>query len=133
MNMRIGELAATSGERVKTLRYWDDLGLLPSRRDGNGYRRFDPGAPERVALIRSAQALGFTLRDVRGILELRREGVRPCRHVREHLRDHLAQVRRRLAELRALEGELDGRLEWAERHPEPPCDEGCVYLMAREG
>lgn len=126
--MRIGELAHATGERVKTLRYWEDRGLLVAQRSDSGYRHFDPDAVERAGFIRSAQALGFTLDEIGSVLELRAEGVAPCDDVRRQLRNHLATVRARRAQLERLEADLGARLAWAEQHPAPACEVGCVYL-----
>jgi DNA-binding transcriptional MerR regulator len=128
MTLSIGQLAAATRERVKTLRFWSDLGLLTAERGSNGYRYYDPGMARRVAFIRGTQELGFSLDDIRGILDLRKEGLQPCDEVRENLQAHLSAVRTRITELQALEGELSARLTWAQAHPDPKCDEGCVYL-----
>lgn len=126
--MRIGELALATGESVRTLRYWADAGLLDAARTESGYRAFDEDTVERVAFLRQAQALGLTLAEIRGVLELRREGVRPCAHVRQRLEAHLAVVRERIEALQALEDNLAARVAWARVEPAPQCDEGCVYL-----
>jgi len=128
--MRIGELAAATGERVKTLRYWHDEGILEAERSEAAYRVFGGSMVERVAFVRRAQGLGFTLAEIREMLRLRDEGRRPCAHVRAGLERHLAAVRHRLRELRALERELAVRVERARVDPAPPCDDGCVYLDA---
>lgn len=126
--MRIGELATATGETVKTLRYWQDEGLLEAQRSANGYRAFAPAMIDRVRFLRGAQALGLTLHEIREVLHLRQEGVRPCEHVRHRLRTHLATVRERLGQLHVLEHDLERRLAWADAHPEIECDDGCVYL-----
>jgi DNA-binding transcriptional MerR regulator len=129
MTYRIGELARATGETVKTLRYWTNQGLLNAERGENGYRHYSPEAVTRAAFIRATQALGFTLEETRGILVLRDEGVQPCEHVRDRLKMHLAAVQSRIKELQILEDELTARLAWAERHPEPECSQGCIYLV----
>ena len=127
--LSIGELARETGETVKVLRYWTDLGLLITERGDNRYRYYPPAMAERVGFIRSTQALGFSLQEIRGILALREEGVQPCDEVREELSAHLAAVRERIEELQHLERDLKARLKWAETHPDPGCEsEGCVYL-----
>lgn len=126
--MRIGELARETGESVRTLRYWEGEGLLTAERSDSGYRLFPEGMIDRVSFLREAQALGLGLREIRGLLELRDDGVQPCEHARDRLREHLDDVRTRLRDLRALERELEERLAWAEANPEPECDDGCVYL-----
>ena len=130
MTLSIGDLAARTRESVKTLRYWTDQGLLEARRGDNNYRYYPPDTPQRVAFIRSAQALGFPLADIGDILRLRSTGTTPCDHVRADLRKHVQSVRERLAELSDLERELSERLAWAEADPRPECNtEGCVYLL----
>lgn len=126
--MRIGELAAATGETVKTLRFWESQGLLEAERSESGYRYFLDRMAERSRFIRQAQALGFTLNEIRDILELRDEGLQPCDNVRSRLREHLRVIRDRLGELKALESELESRLRWAEADAEPLCEDGCVYL-----
>ena len=126
--MRIGELAEATGENVKTLRYWEDEDILDARRAASGYRYFGLHAVERVLFIREAQGLGFTLAEIRRILELREESGQPCAEVREQLRDHLELVRARLVQLSSLEAKLAARLRWAVTHPVPGCQDGCVYL-----
>lgn len=131
MRMRIGQLAAQAGLSVDGLRYYEQLGLLaPRERSEAGYRLYDEEALERLRFIRRAQELGLRLQEIREILEIRAGGRPPCRHVRDLLARRLGEVEARLAELERLRDELRSRLEWAEAHPDPRCDERevCVYL-----
>ena len=131
MTLRIGRLAKATEETVKTLRYWTNLGLLEAERGENGYRYYQEDAPQRIAFIRSAQEFGFTLSEIQDILALRASGVKPCDHVRTRIKTHLVTVRSRIAELEALERDLEARLSWAEAHQDPECQmDGCVYLAA---
>lgn len=125
----IGHLARETGETVKTLRYWTDLGLLDHTRRGSGYRVYGPGSAERVRFIRTAQQLSFSLHDIAGVLAARAAGEPPCATVRRDLGAHLATVREQIARLQTLEAQLVTRLTYAEAHPDPACDSaGCVYL-----
>lgn len=130
--LRIGELARRTRESVKTIRFWENEDLLAAERSDSGYRHFPERMVERVAFIRSAQALGFTLEEIREILDLRSEGARPCDDVRDALTAHLQTVCSRIRELRALEADLTQRLAWANHHPDPDCAdaEGCIYVQA---
>ncbi len=131
MTLSIGQLAKATGRTVKTLRYWTNLGLLEAERGENGYRYYREDVSQRIAFIRSAQEFGFTLSEIQDILTLRASGAKPCEHVRTRLEAHLVAVRSRIAELEALERDLEARLRWAEAHPEPECQmDGCVYLAA---
>ncbi len=94
MPLSIGDLATLTHERVKTLRYWTDQGLLKAERGANNYRYYSQDTPQRVAFIRSAQALGFTLADIGDILRLREAGVVPCDHIRADLRNNLNRAAR---------------------------------------
>ncbi|MBI0445558.1 MULTISPECIES: MerR family DNA-binding protein [Deinococcus] len=128
-DMPIGQLATLTGESVKALRYWTDFGLLTVERRPSGYRHYPPEAAEQVRFIRSAQAAGFTLDEIRRILLARQDGQKPCAHVKADLDAHLKTVRAQIAQLQALEAQLQARVTWAEEHPDPACDSaGCVYL-----
>ena len=129
--LRIGELASATGETVKTLRFWEQQGLLEAYRSETGYRYFGDRMVERPRFIRRAQALGFTHVEIREILELREKGRQPCKEVREQLRAHLDAIRIRLGELQRMESELEARLRWAdEADEEPLCQKDCVYLTS---
>lgn len=129
VNYSIGQLSKQTRESVKTLRFWTEQKLLDTTRGSNGYRYYQADMVKRVSFIRSAQAIGFTLAEIRSILELRAEGVKPCAEVRQELQNHLTKVQEGMAELKQLESELSARLNWAAQHPDPDCEsDGCVYL-----
>lgn len=126
--MRIGELAERSGVSTKTIRYYEDIGLVPpAARLASGYRDYQPSMLDRLAFIRAAQALGLSLGEIRGIVALRDDGQTPCGHVLDLLRTRSAELDRRIAELRALRGELNrlvaraGALDPADCDPERIC------------
>ena len=98
--MLIGDLADRAGLSAKAIRFYEQAGLLPQPpRTSSGYRDYPPGAVDRLAFIRHAQAAGFTLADIRGVLAIRDSGQAPCQHVSVLIGEHLAQVERRIAEL----------------------------------
>lgn len=100
--MRIGELAAASGLTTKTLRFYEQAGLLPGPpRTSSGYRDYPAHTGARLAFIRDAQVAGLTLAEIRSILALRDGGQAPCQHVTALIDEHLAEIERRLAELAA--------------------------------
>jgi MerR family Zn(II)-responsive transcriptional regulator of zntA len=128
---RIGELAREAGVSRDTLRFYEREGLLrPEGRSEGGYRLYDEGAFQRLRFIKQAQALGLTLDDIKAVLEVMHEGRPPCADVRRILRQKVALLDERIAELSALRDSLFRRLEWAEAHPDPACDgkDHCVYL-----
>jgi MerR family transcriptional regulator, copper efflux regulator len=98
--MLIGELAAEAGVPAKTIRFYEQAGLMPAPpRTPAGYRDYPPGALDRLAFIRHAQVAGFTLAEIRSVLVIRDSGDPPCRHVATLIGQHLAQVERLIAEL----------------------------------
>jgi len=98
--MRIGLLAAQAGITAKTIRFYEDTGLMPApARTSAGYRDYPAGAAARLAFIRDAQAAGLSLAEIRSILVIRDDGQPPCQHVTDLIDQHLAQVSQRLAEL----------------------------------
>jgi MerR family copper efflux transcriptional regulator len=101
--MRIGEAAAAAGMTAKTLRFYEERGLLPAtERSPNGYRSYGEETVTRLQFIRRGQAAGLTLTQIRDILRLRDAGTAPCGHVRELLRKELEDLDRQLAELVSL-------------------------------
>jgi DNA-binding transcriptional MerR regulator len=100
--MRIGELAARAGTTTRTLRYYESRGLLPARRDGNGYRAYDEGDLELLRQIRVLRDFGFELEETRPFVECLRAG-----HPQgDSCPASLAVYRRKLDELDSLIGEL---------------------------
>lgn len=93
--VRIGEIATRSGVSAKTIRYYEDIGLLqPPPRTASGYRDYEPTTVDRLAFVRAAQAVGLTLGEIRGIVALRDDGETPCNHVLALLRDRAAELDR---------------------------------------
>ncbi|MGH3490174.1 MAG: heavy metal-responsive transcriptional regulator [Actinopolymorphaceae bacterium] len=114
--MKIGELAAASGATPKTIRFYEQAGLLaePTRRP-SGYRDYGPEFIDRLHFIRRAQAAGLSLRDVRQVLAIYDRGEPPCGHVQRVLTERLDQVRAQIAELATLETHLEALLDHAEQ------------------
>ena len=104
---RIGELARAHNLNPKTIRYYEELGLLPPpTRSASGYRLYGEGDRARLAFIGKAKAIGLTLADIRDILALRDGGTQPCSHVVTLLDQKLAAVERQIQELAAFREEL---------------------------
>jgi MerR family transcriptional regulator, copper efflux regulator len=121
--MRIGELAAVSGVSAKTIRYYEDIGVLdPPARTPSGYRDYTPEATDRLAFIRSAQAVGLSLGEIRGIVALRDRGTTPCGHVLDLITARAADLDRRIRELQRLRTELGRLVDRAQRLDPADCD-----------
>ncbi|AZS39449.1 heavy metal-responsive transcriptional regulator [Microbacterium oxydans] len=129
--MRIGELADAAGTTTKTLRFYEDQGLLPSaERTPAGYRDYTADALTRIGFIHRGQAAGLTLAQIRQILDIRDHGQAPCGHVRDLLDTRLADIDQQIAQLNDLRNTLAGLRDHAE-HVEPDtCSsvDVCRYL-----
>ncbi|MGW0999509.1 heavy metal-responsive transcriptional regulator [Streptomyces sp. NPDC002523] len=105
--MRTGELAAASGLTAKTIRFYEQARLLPEPpRTPGGYRDYPQQAVQRLAFVREAQSAGLTLAEIRSVLAVRDSGEAPCVHVAELVEQHLVDIERRMAELRATRSAL---------------------------
>jgi DNA-binding transcriptional MerR regulator len=117
--MRIGELADQLGVNTKTIRYYEEIGLVPrAPRTPSGYRDYSEADIARLAFIKSAQRLGLSLEEIREILSLRERGEAPCAYVRDVIGEQLRSIDVRIKELRALRTELRELNEAADRIPE---------------
>jgi MerR family copper efflux transcriptional regulator len=105
--MQIKELAQKSNISSKTIRYYEEIGLLPlPRRLPNGYRDYDEGDVERAKFVVGARNLDFSLDDIDEILALRDRREAPCRVVLDMLQQRAGQVSQRIIELQRLEADL---------------------------
>ena len=105
--MRIGQLAELTGLTDRTIRYYERIGILTDPgRTASGYRDYEPDTVDRLRFVRGAQTAGFTLEEIRGVLDLRDGGMAPCSHVETLIADKLREVDVRLAELRDTQSNL---------------------------
>ncbi|MGH8982716.1 MAG: heavy metal-responsive transcriptional regulator [Acidimicrobiia bacterium] len=105
--MRIGVLAEQTELSTKTIRYYEAIGVLPKpERTPSGYREYTSEAAERLRFVRSAQAVGLTLGEIREILAYRDRGDVPCAHVVELIRRRATYVDQQIAQLEAMRTEL---------------------------
>jgi MerR family copper efflux transcriptional regulator len=112
--MQIGEAARQAGLSTTTIRYYEDIALMPHPpRAPNGYRNYGPDAIERLRFIREAQETGLTLAEIASVLELRRQGEPTCHHVVDLLERHLEDVDRRIEALLASRESYSSLIERA--------------------
>lgn len=105
--MQIGELARATGCRVVTIRYYERIGVLhPPARAGNNYRVYGDGHLQRLRFIRRTRELGFSLDEVRTLLDVVDEGGYTCEDIRGLAQSHLDDVRARLQDLQRMEAML---------------------------
>jgi len=106
--LTIGDLAKATDTKVETIRYYERVGLLPSpaRTATGNYRAYTAEQLGRLSFIRRSRDLGFTLEQIRELLDLADRKEQSCEAVDAIAREHLAEVTRKLADLAALQHEL---------------------------
>lgn len=111
-SLKIGEVSQASGVGIEALRFYERSGLLgkPVRSEGN-YRLYDEGILERLSFIKKAQTLGFSLDEIKRIINDAQSGASPCDDVREIVRRRLAELDVRMREMKRYRKELAETLE----------------------
>lgn len=105
--LTIGDLAKVTGTKVATIRYYEQIGLLPApTRTAGGFRAYRPHELERLRFVRRCRDLGFTLDQVRDLLGLAAHEDQVCADVDRMAREHLNGVERKIADLQRLAKEL---------------------------
>jgi MerR family Zn(II)-responsive transcriptional regulator of zntA len=129
--MRIGELADSAGTTTKTLRFYEDQGLLPpAERTPGGYRDYATETLARVDFIHRGQAAGLTLAQIRQILDIRLRGQAPCGHVRDLLDLRLTDLDEQIRQLLDLRETIAQLRDLAADVEPDTCspDQVCRYL-----
>jgi len=131
--LKIGELAKQTGLAVGTLRYYSDLGLLqPVQRGDNGYRYYGLDAAQQVEFIKKAQTLGFTLEEIKQILDVRDRGEKPCNLVQSLLDNKIKQLQIQIKQMTLFKAELEEyRTAWTNNpNPESKPQEVCPLISS---
>ena len=115
-SLKIGEVAKLTGVGIETLRFYEKAGVLDRPgRTYSGYRMYDSSVLDRIAFIKQAQVLGFTLDEIRELIRHKRAGENPCAEVREVVRQRLAELDEKLKQMKKYRNELATALsEWDE-------------------
>lgn len=118
---KIGDVAKLSGVGIETLRFYEKSGLIDRpARTASGYRVYDDAILDRLSFIKKAQVLGFTLDEIRELIDHKRAGQNPCRHVREKVSSRLAELDERIRQMQAYRNELAAELKQWEKKRESP-------------
>lgn len=105
--MQIRELSERTEVSSKTIRYYEEVGLLPPAiRKPNGYRDYSDADVQRLKLVAGARRLDFSLEEIRELLDLRDEGIAPCGVLLELLDEKADEISQRIAELKLLQKDL---------------------------
>jgi DNA-binding transcriptional MerR regulator len=114
--LRSSELAKLAGVSTDTLRHYEGVGVLSSRRSANGYREYSLDTVERLRLVRRALTIGFTLTELGSIFEVRKRGGVPCRQVRDLAAEKLAHMDVQLRDITAVRNQLRALIQdWDRR------------------
>ena len=120
--LNIGALAKVTDTKVETIRWYERVGLLPApARTAGNYRIYDNAHLGRLSFIRRARDLGFSLDQIRALLDLAEDRDRSCDAVDVIAREHLGEVDRKIADLQALRRELDSLIGQCRRGKVAEC------------
>lgn len=124
-NLTIGALSAQTDCNIPTIRYYEQIGLLPQAgRAANGHRYYRNEDIKRLSFIKRCRDFGFPIEQVRALVSLFEDGDRSCAEVRDLAQEHLDAVRARLEELRQLEASLNAFVV--------SCNEACSDGVTRD-
>jgi len=116
--VQIGELSGRTGVPRKTIRYYEEIGVMPvASRGENGYRAYADDAVARLGFVRAAQSVGLTLGEIREVLAFRDRGETPCRHVSQLIDRHATDLARRIIALQAMHQDLQRLAQRANTSP----------------
>lgn len=105
--LKIGELAKRLDLNARTIRFYEDAGILPHpARTRGGFRLYSGEDEQRLRFVKAAQRLGLTLGEIREVLAFRDRGQPPCRYVAGLIEQHLGEIDQRMREMRTLKQEL---------------------------
>ncbi|WP_112322820.1 MerR family transcriptional regulator [Oceanibium sediminis] len=119
--MNIGDVAARTGLPPKTIRYYEEIGLLKPPRGANGYRAFREGDMQRLVFLGRARALGFSIEDCRVLLDLRADGTRASAGVKDVSQGHLRRVEQKIADLSGMHETLSSLVRACAGGTRPDC------------
>jgi MerR family mercuric resistance operon transcriptional regulator len=119
--MAIGALSRRSGCNIETIRYYERIGLLPKASRRGRYRSYGVEDVGRLTFVRRARELGFTLEDVRALLDLAAGGHDACSDARQIAASHLLEVRAKITDLQAMERALALSVEQCDTAKMPGC------------
>lgn len=119
--MNIGDIAKQTGLPAKTIRYYEDIGLVHPARDANGYRVFRDTDAHKLAFLGRARALGFSIEDCRTLMALYEDTGRASSDVKEVAQEHLHHIEEKIAQLQAMRDTLTHLVEACAGDNRPDC------------
>ena len=119
--MNIGDVSARSGLPAKTIRYYEDIGLIKPHRSANGYRSFRDSDLHKLAFLGRARALGFSIEDCRTLLALYEDETRASADVKRLAREHLGRIEAKIADLQSMRDTLTELVDCCAGDNRPDC------------
>ncbi|MCF7697990.1 Cu(I)-responsive transcriptional regulator [Loktanella sp. M215] len=119
--MNIGEVSTRADLPAKTIRYYEEIGLVKPLRDPNGYRAFRESDVHKLVFLGRARALGFTIEDCRALTALWEDKARASADVRSIASDHLIQIENKIADLQAMHETLSHLVSSCAGDDRPDC------------
>jgi len=119
--MNIGDVAARSGLPAKTIRYYEDIGLVAPGRDANGYRNFGEDELHKLAFLGRARSLGFSIEECRTLLALYEDRSRASADVKALAETHLGQIEAKIAEMQEMHKTLSHLVHACSGDHRPDC------------
>ena len=119
--MNIGAAATASGLPPKTIRYYEDIGLVTPDRRANTYRDYSDEHVHKLRFIQRARSLGFSVEDCRQLLSLYEDRGRASSDVKSLAQEHLAEIERKIAELTSMHDVLSHLVKACRGDNRPDC------------
>jgi MerR family copper efflux transcriptional regulator len=119
--MNVGEAARASGLPAKTIRYYEEIGLISPARAANGYRDYAHEDVHRLAFLRRARGLGFSVEECRQLMALYRDKSRASHDVREIAVAHVAAIEEKIRELQSMRNTLQKLIHACHGDHRPDC------------
>lgn len=119
--MNIGEVSAHSRLPAKTIRYYEDIGLVSPLRDPNGYRAFCENDLYKLSFLGRARALGFSIENCRALLALYEDDTRASADVKRIAAEHLERIEAKIADLNAMRETLSHLVRECAGDQRPDC------------
>lgn len=121
MNLNIGDVAKRTGLRAKTIRYYEDIGLVKPLRDTNDYRVFRETDLHKLTFLSRARALGFSIEDCRILLALYEDKSRASADVKAIARKHIGEIEDKIRDLQSMHATLTHLAEECAGDHRPDC------------
>jgi Cu(I)-responsive transcriptional regulator len=119
--MNVGIAARRSGLPAKTIRYYEDIGLIRPARADNGYRDYSDDDLQRLGFLRRARGLGFSIEDCRQLMALYADKSRASHDVRELARSHVQAIEEKVRELEQMRATLETLIHACHGDERPDC------------